>query len=289
MFKFVISSKEFYTNTVMETVNGRSNFKKLITRNDLGIPEPITSNDTEVNDNKNESSYGSITGYICYTDSLHINLLNMLDRIKYPEINYYLNDDGSLKAINEYAYIIGTNDGLMIFNFGRSDIDGSDSIVVYDLFMDYNPDYDPHIPNSKNPNIFDDIDGNKDISNQIYMIENLKYVSLRVHKLRIIDGKIIPEVKFIDDEGLYHYFVDMYIPSNNCDVDEYGYYYNAKSDFNFDNMLSATFLKTSQILVSDTPFTNAISNGSYYTTTISNNELFSLSFAGYSGDVYICV
>ena len=272
MYKYYIDTEDNLVSYEIDNNYHGTRFSRPITRSTtFGIPDPKIdnySNDSNSSDNDPEA-------YIRYTDGFHNDFFNLLNNIDFPEKNKFNLGSEIYRSLDNY--IIGTNDGLLIFRYDKT-------TVVYDLFMDYDPS-----DNSKTI-IIDDIDIAKDIRDQKYLLENCKETSTRVHKLNIYNGNIVPEIKFIDSNNKYHYFIDMYIPKSVAGLDEYGYYFNKNNPYSIpNNFNSATFLKTSQVLISDTNFENSKINDNMYTTTTDSN-LFTITFdSSYSGIAYVCV
>lgn len=163
-----------------------------------------------------------------------------------------------------------TNDGLVIFNY-----DGY--CIVYDLVYDNNT-------------IFNDID--VDIQNHIDLIKYCKYTSPRVHHLDIVDGKVKPDIKFIDSDGTYHFFVDCDLNTVTYLLDEYGYYTSA--NININTTFDTTFNHRSNLIVSTNRFevNNTVVtpyNDYWYYIIPDNTDTVSISFnTDITGTVYIC-
>ena len=165
-----------------------------------------------------------------------------------------------------------TNDGLVIFNYDSY-------CIVYDLVYDNNM-------------IFDKIsdDDSVDIRNHIDLIKYCKYTSPRVHCLDIDNGKVKPDIKFIDSSGTYHFFVDCDLDTDTYPLDEYGYYTSTSIPEIINNI---TFNKRGKIIVSDFDFDGmdkCNNNGTsyYYMIIDSNIDVITLNIAGITGEYYIC-
>jgi hypothetical protein len=129
-----------------------------------------------------------------------------------------------------------------------------------------------------------------DIQNHIDLIKYCKYTSPRVHCLNIVNGKVTPDIKFIDSFGTYHFFVDCDLDTDTYPLDEYGYYTSTSIPEIINNI---TFNKRGKILVSDFDFEgmdeyNNNDTSYYYVLIDSNTDDITLNTAGMTSKCYIC-